>query len=235
MSRSRPLLVTLDLAPVRENRYCLRRSHNFPSISQGIKHSLMSFYLSQWNTRRNLPRTRTLDISQALFLLSTFQRLSIFQMAASSSDFVFYHYRPSLSAAAVFVAIFGLSTLLHSYQMLRKKTIYMIPLVIGGTCEAVGYVGRVVSHVEAPHYKLPAYILQSLLLLIAPAFVAASIYTVLGRIVTAVDGESRCPIERKYLTVTFVLGDITSFMTQSTGMSFLTMHSALLLHDRNEN
>ena len=70
---------------------------------------------------------------------------------------------------------------------------------------------------ESPNYKLPSYIVQSLLLLISPALMAASVYMVLRTIVTSVHGEARCPIPTKYLTLTFVLGDITSFMIQSTG------------------
>ena len=135
----------------------------------------------------------------------------------STSNFVFYHYTPSLAAAAVFLAVFGLSTLVHSFQCIRARAWYMIPLIIGGTCETVGYIGRVLNSKEAPNYGLPGYILQSLLLLISPALMAASVYMVLGCIVTAVHGEARCPIQRKYLTLTFVLGDFTSFMIQSTG------------------
>ena len=93
----------------------------------------------------------------------------------------------------------------------------MIPLLIGGSFETVGYIGRLISHNEAPHYQLPAYILQSLLLLIAPVLMAASVYMVLGHIVTAVGGETHCLIKRRFLALTFVLGDLWSFMVQSTG------------------
>ena len=138
-------------------------------------------------------------------------------MSSSGSDFQYYLYTPSLAAAIVFVVVFAISTSLHLWQGIRGRTWYMIPLIIGGTCEAIGYVGRAISSHQAPNYTLSPYIVQSILILIAPALMSASIYMVLGRIVTAVDGEDLCLIKRRLLTVTFVIGDVMSFMLQSTG------------------
>jgi len=59
--------------------------------------------------------------------------------------------------------------------------------------------------------------MQSLLLLLAPALFAASIYMVLGRIILLVDGEAHSLIRAKWLTKFFVLGDVLSFLTQSAG------------------
>jgi hypothetical protein len=49
--------------------------------------------------------------------------------------FVFYHYDPSVAAAVVFVALFAISTLMHSVQLVWKRTWYFIPFVIGGFCK----------------------------------------------------------------------------------------------------
>jgi hypothetical protein len=54
-------------------------------------------------------------------------------------------------------------------------------------------------------------------LLLAPAFFAASIYMVLGRLILLVDGEAHSIIRAKWLTKVFVLGDVVSFLTQSAG------------------
>ena len=59
--------------------------------------------------------------------------------------------------------------------------------------------------------------MQSILLLVAPALFAASIYIILGRIILLVDGERHSPIRQSRLTLTFVLGDVLSFMTQAAG------------------
>ena len=100
---------------------------------------------------------------------------------------------------------------------------YMIPMLIGCLCEFIGYVGRIVSSTESPDYKLAPYILQALLLLVAPALLAATIYTILGYIILAVDAEHHSMIQKKFLTKIFVIGDLFSFMVQSTG----TFSSAL--------
>jgi hypothetical protein len=62
------------------------------------------------------------------------------------------------------------------------------------------------------------YIMQSVLILIAPALFAASIYMILGRIILLTDGEHHSLIPRKWLTKLFVFGDVASFMLQSSGM-----------------
>jgi hypothetical protein len=60
--------------------------------------------------------------------------------------------------------------------------------------------------------------MQSLLLLLAPALFAASIYMVLGRIIRLTDGEAYSLIRVSRLTKIFVAGDVLSFLVQSTGM-----------------
>lgn len=46
-----------------------------------------------------------------------------------------YRYHPSQVAAVIFVALFGLTTILHIFQVIKKRTWYFIPLVVGGLCE----------------------------------------------------------------------------------------------------
>ena len=110
-------------------------------------------------------------------------------MSNSNSDCTFYNYKPSLAAAVIFLAIFCVSTLLHCFQAVRSRAWYMIPFVLGGVCETIGYIGRALNSHQAPNYGLAPYILQSLLILIAPALLSASIYMVLGHIITVVRGE----------------------------------------------
>lgn len=63
--------------------------------------------------------------------------------------------------------------------------------------------------------------MQSLLLLLAPALFAASVYMVLGRIIRLTDGESHSLIRANWLTKIFVGGDVLSFLTQSGGGGML--------------
>lgn len=46
----------------------------------------------------------------------------------------FYRYEPSLSAAILSAILFALTSLAHLYQLVRTRTLYFTPLVIGGFC-----------------------------------------------------------------------------------------------------
>jgi hypothetical protein len=83
--------------------------------------------------------------------------------------------------------------------------------------EAIGYVGRILASFEAPDFTKGPYIMQSALILIAPAFLAASIYMTLGRIINMLDAEKLSIIRVGWLTKTFVAGDVLSFLMQASG------------------
>lgn len=59
--------------------------------------------------------------------------------------------------------------------------------------------------------------MQSLLILVAPALFAATIYMTLGRIIHATHAETYSPIRVNWLTKLFVFGDVLSFCTQGAG------------------
>lgn len=154
---------------------------------------------------------------------------------------VFYYYTPSTVAAGIFIALFGLSTLYHFYQLMRTRTWFMIPFFIGGlrkflrcllfliitfadflryVVESVGYIGRILSASQGPNYSTGAYAMQSALILIAPAFFAASIYMELGRVIQMLRAEKDSLVPVRWLTRTFVAGDVLSFLMQASGMSY---------------
>ncbi|KAJ5806815.1 hypothetical protein N7474_010407 [Penicillium riverlandense] len=137
----------------------------------------------------------------------------------------FYYYDPSSAAAGIFTALFGLSSLMHLYQLVRTRTWFMIPFVIGGILETVGYVGRLLSSHEAPDFTQGPYVIQSALILIAPAFLAASIYMTLGRIIFMIDAEKCSLIKLKWLTKIFVTGDVLSFLMQASGAGLMVQNS----------
>ncbi|GAB1198666.1 hypothetical protein APSETT444_007994 [Aspergillus pseudonomiae] len=134
----------------------------------------------------------------------------------------FYRYKPSMAAPVFFVILFISTTALHLLQMTKTKTWYLIPFSIGGLCEIVGYIGRAINANEnAGCWTLGPYVIQTLLLLIAPALMAASIYMILGRIILLTDGEIHAMLKRRWLTKTFVFGDVLSLFLQAAGGSLL--------------
>lgn len=151
---------------------------------------------------------------------------------------ILYYYTPSSAAAGIFIVLFGISTVYHFYQLMRTRTWFMIPFLIGGlrkffycllslvapsysfnTVETLGYIGRILSADQAPNYSTGAYAMQSALILIAPAFFAASIYMELGRVIQMLRAEKSSLVPVRWLTRTFVAGDILSFLMQSSGMT----------------
>ena len=136
---------------------------------------------------------------------------------AKDSTFVYYRYDPSRAAAVIFTILFLLTSLLHLYQLIRARTWYFLPLVIGAIFEMIGYIGRILSSTQTPNWTLGPYIIQSIFLLVAPALFAASIYMILGRIIVAIDGERFSLIKKKWLTKIFVMSDVLSFLVLSGG------------------
>ncbi|KAK1999869.1 RTA1-domain-containing protein [Colletotrichum falcatum] len=135
-----------------------------------------------------------------------------------NSEWSYYRFKPSTAAAILFCTAYTLTTGLHVAQMTRARTWYMAAFVVGGLCECVGYAARLRNTLEDPGcWSLVPYIIQSVLLLVAPALLAASIYMVLGRIVELTDGESHVLIKRRWLTKVFVSSDVLSLVLQSIG------------------
>ncbi|KAJ5885024.1 hypothetical protein N7495_009534 [Penicillium taxi] len=115
-----------------------------------------------------------------------------------------YNYIPSIPAAAVFIAIFIITTITHFWQVTRTRTWFFIPFAIGGiSCNLLKSVS------------------EAVLILVAPSLFAASIYMELGRIMLATGGERYSIIRRSWLTKIFVVGDAFSFLVQAAGASML--------------
>ncbi|MCJ1332254.1 hypothetical protein MMC10_008946 [Thelotrema lepadinum] len=152
----------------------------------------------------------------------------------SNVNFSFYRYAPSLAAAIAFIILFTLTFIAHFAQLFRNRTWYFIPFVIGAICnlckstssiwslingegEAIGYIGRAINASQTPNWANPPYILQSLLILIAPTFFSASVYMILGRLIRLVEGEHHSLIRPSWLTKLFVTSDVFSIFLQGAG------------------
>lgn len=74
------------------------------------------------------------------------------------------------------------------------------------------------SSQEGTDKTLAPFVIQTLLLLVAPALLAASIYMILGRIIVSVEGESYSLVKTRWLTKVFVTSDVVTFFIQLAGM-----------------
>lgn len=56
-------------------------------------------------------------------------------MASGNELFQLYRYEPSMAAAVIFIILFLVITAIHTYQVIRTRTWFFIPFVIGGYCK----------------------------------------------------------------------------------------------------
>ncbi|KAJ5088722.1 hypothetical protein N7456_012338 [Penicillium angulare] len=138
----------------------------------------------------------------------------------ATETFVLYQYTPSLICAILLAVLFGLSTIFHLYQRIQTHAQYFNPFIVGGIFEIIGYGARAVSHFHETSTTI--YAMQSLFILLAPILYAASIYRVLGRVITFLHGEHLSYVSVRWMTRIFVGGDILSFIIQGAGGGIMT-------------
>ncbi|KAK4891630.1 hypothetical protein LTR27_009799 [Elasticomyces elasticus] len=139
----------------------------------------------------------------------------------SQLQYVYYGYSPSMAASCIFAVLFGISTIWHLYLLWQKRLIYFIPVIVGGIFEFAGYVARAVSHTQAMHQTETPFVVQIIVLLVAPILFAASIYMILGRIIVTMQAQHYSMIKTKWLTAVFVTSDVICFLIQAAGAGLM--------------
>ncbi|THW44012.1 RTA1-domain-containing protein [Aureobasidium pullulans] len=140
-----------------------------------------------------------------------------------SGDYYLWKYVPSIAGAVIFILLFICTTALNGYKTWKNKTWFCIPLVIGCSMEFVGYAAR--ASAAGRTDSLMTFSIQSSWILIAPTLFAASIYMCFGRLVRHLHAESYSIIPAKWLTKTFVLGDVLSFLIQGGAAGMLIIQN----------
>ena len=130
-------------------------------------------------------------------------------------DFKLYRYDPSLPAAIVTTIIFAILTAVHFWRLKRAGAVYFTPFLIGGIFQTIGYCGRIWSHFDKE--SIGGFVMQAILILVAPALFAASIYMILARLIRALGAEHLSLIPIKWVTKIFVAGDVIAFGLQAGG------------------
>ncbi|KAF2686701.1 RTA1-domain-containing protein [Lentithecium fluviatile CBS 122367] len=130
-----------------------------------------------------------------------------------------YDYNPSVAGAVVAVIAFTGLLGLHIWRLWQSRTWFCIPLIIGALFEIVGYAARGACHNRL--YAFTPFIIQTVLVLLAPILFAASVYMFLGRIMRATGRSSHSIIRPTWLTKIFVTGDVVCFITQGAGAAIM--------------
>ncbi|KAJ9662804.1 hypothetical protein H2201_005885 [Coniosporium apollinis] len=102
--------------------------------------------------------------------------------------------------------------------IIRYRSWFFSCVVFGSGLEVGGYIARAVSTRQVD--QIPPYAVQSSLIILAPIFIAAGNYLLIGRLIRAVLVPSRHRIlglRADRITRTFVICDIISFLIQVSG------------------
>ncbi|KAH7123448.1 RTA1 like protein-domain-containing protein [Dactylonectria estremocensis] len=131
------------------------------------------------------------------------------------APFDLYPYNPAQPPAFAFLVLFAGAALVHFILMFPYRSAFPIPMIIGAGMESSAYWFRTRSH-DNLRQTLP-FLIQNLLVLVAPPFLAATLYMSLGRITRALKAEDLSLISVRWLTKMFVLVDVICFATQTAG------------------
>ncbi|KAJ5138295.1 uncharacterized protein N7515_003143 [Penicillium bovifimosum] len=136
----------------------------------------------------------------------------------------YVYYVPSLAGNAIFVAIFALLLVAQIVLGIRYRTwAYLAGLFGGLVLEVIGYAGRIQMHYNP--FRFDPYLEYLICLTIGPAFISASIYICLGRIVV-VYGESISFLRPRTYTIVFIICDLISLLLQAAGGAITSVADA---------
>ncbi|KAF7350552.1 RTA1-domain-containing protein [Mycena sanguinolenta] len=126
-----------------------------------------------------------------------------------------YGYTPTEYVCIIFVALFGLSTVIHVGQSIRYRVWWVFPTVIlCGALETVGWGGRLWSALQPVLFE--PYEIQIVCTIIGPTPLAAANFVILGRIINRL-GPAYSRLSPKLYTIIFLCCDIISLVVQAIG------------------
>ncbi|RAL13911.1 RTA1 domain-containing protein [Aspergillus homomorphus CBS 101889] len=136
----------------------------------------------------------------------------------------YVYYIPSLAGNAFYLAFFAVLLAAQVVLAIRYRTWgYFAGLFGGLVLEIIGYAGRLQLHSNP--FRFNSYLEYLICLTIGPAFLSASIYICLGRIVI-IYGESISRLRPKTYTIVFVTCDLISLILQAAGGAITSIADA---------
>ncbi|MCJ1391639.1 hypothetical protein MMC18_004504 [Xylographa bjoerkii] len=127
-----------------------------------------------------------------------------------------YKFYPSFAAALVFSILFGAATLLHIGQAAAHKKPFCWVIIMGGLWETGSFITRTLSTRAQQDSALA--LISELLVLLAPLWINAFDYMVLGRMIQFfLPTHSLFGIRASTLAIYFVSLDFVSFVIQLVG------------------
>ncbi|KAH7369497.1 RTA1 like protein-domain-containing protein [Rhexocercosporidium sp. MPI-PUGE-AT-0058] len=144
-------------------------------------------------------------------------------------------YCPSLPLSAVFAVLFFATTAVHIFQAHKFRKSFCWVLIMGAIWETAAFVIRCIS-IENPTIE-GAYDPQFILILLAPLWINAFAYMVLGRMVFFfLENKRLYGVKAERMALVFVLLDLASFAIQFAGglltisKNFQTLQTGLRIY-----
>lgn len=125
-----------------------------------------------------------------------------------------YGYVPSLAAGVTFSVIFGLLLLGHVFNAIKPPRTHSIILAVSALTELIGWAARTWAS-KCPYNKA-AFTMQIITLIVAPVFVTAAIYVLLGLLI-GVRGNGYSLIKPRLYIYIFCTCDVIALVVQAAG------------------
>lgn len=158
-----------------------------------------SSHPSKWVSKRN--------VSVSLLSSLLFSDPLTFFLPAILDESNMWTFCPSLPVAMLFSILFGLTTITHIYQARKYRTPFCWTIIMGAIWETASFVIRCIS-IQKPTSE-GAYDPHFILFLLAPLWINAFDYMLLGRMVHFYLGDRRLfRIRAERMTLCFVVLDV---------------------------
>lgn len=177
-------------------------------VLRGAAASLTIIQVEKYLATANPTETASISMANEMIFNATLN------LKALEWDLNLYTNALSIPANAIFTALFGLLFIVFVAWMFTGKQIYFgVCLACGTVLEFCGYLARTLA---ATDYANPdKYLCQIICLTMAPAFVMAGIYYILGQLKIVYGDYGILP--PRWYTYLFIFCDVFSLLTQAVG------------------
>lgn len=128
-------------------------------------------------------------------------------------------YTPSIAVGVLGVLLFAIASIAHIYLLIRHRTWYFTPMLVGTLMEIAGYIFRLLSSQQDP-YSVPWFVVQYFFIVIAPVFFSAAIYTLVS-VMISIYGKEYAPMPPKVVLAVFITCDVIATLVQIAGAALV--------------
>ncbi|KAG8927881.1 hypothetical protein FRC02_007633 [Tulasnella sp. 418] len=126
-----------------------------------------------------------------------------------------YNYEPTTWICITFVVLFSLTGIGHLGQAIYPRIWWLIPtMVLCGLAEVIGWAARLWSSYDPQAFD--PFLIQMTTTIIAPSFMTAAMFIILGQIMTVI-GVEYSRLRPKTFGIVFISADILALTIQAVG------------------